>query len=385
MRTTIFVCVLTLVMAAQIAWANPAEISQILRQTRELMESKNYDEAQRIILTGLRNNRSSHKLWLALGYVFEAEGLYEKALQAFYRARDLQFGIEGLPERIIRIQKIIELQQEGLLDKQLPLVEQARQNLKQKRIKAGLEIFVEAVFENRNLLAIENEIISMGLEYFTDENNLIEDVDRKYYTGMYGFFAGNHDLAAVNLEHFIENYPENGKIARAKEILEEVNILLKQLQQSIAQQQRPARASSNVPESAPAQTTRQAGTEQGTSARQTVRRPPPMPQDEYSGLSPEELYAEALNVANRRPIKAIDLLSRITVTNSAQPEHFMTLGDIYSSYSGFEKEALRAYRDLIERFPGSELASEAKQKVLQRNPSAEERSREVHEHFSTQP
>lgn len=380
MRTTTFVCVMILVMAAQVAWANPAEVSQILRQTRELMESKNYTEAQKIILTGLRNNRSSYKLWLALGYVFEAEGQYEKALQAFYRARDLQFGIEGLPERIIRIQKINEQQKDSLLDKNLSLLEQAKQNIKLKRFKSGFEVFAEAVFENRNLLATENAIISEGLNYFTDKNNLIEEPDRYYFIGIYGFFAGNHDLAATNLELFIQNYPESDRIARAKKVYEEVSFLLMQLQQAIAQRQRDTKSSVRERESTSLQTTRETET---PSTKTATRRP--APKDKYSGLSVNDLYSEALDLANKRPVKAIDLLSRITVRDSAQPQHFMTLGDIYSGYPGFEKEALRTYRDLMERFPHSELANEAKQKILQKNPSAEERSRQVYEHFLTQP
>ncbi|KAF1081975.1 MAG: hypothetical protein GQF41_1615 [Candidatus Rifleibacterium amylolyticum] len=83
-----------------------ADNSAVLTQVQELIKQKDYAAAKGLLAQSLKTDRNSYKLWLALGYVYEADNDYEQALKAFMRASELQTGIEGLATRINRLQEL---------------------------------------------------------------------------------------------------------------------------------------------------------------------------------------------------------------------------------------------------------------------------------------
>jgi hypothetical protein len=99
-------------------------------------------------------------------------------------------------------------------------------------------------------------------------------------------------------------------------------------------------------------------------------------------MNPDQLFAEAVSLSATRPIKAINLLSRSMSDGNPPAEHIMTLGDLYAGQQGFAKEAISTYRKIVDRYPGTKQAEEARKKILGMNPSAEQRAKEVFEYFS---
>ncbi len=360
--------------------ASEAQISRILRNTNALMREKKYDEAAQGILAKLKTNRNSYKLWLALGYVLEADEQNEKALKAFYNARNLKMGIEGLRERIIRLEALLALKKEdnSVVENESGILEQAKQSIARKNIKKGLELFSEAVLKDRKLLATENTLLSLGLAYFSNEKNSIVDEERHYYLGLFSFFNGDYDAAGTELEKLVMRFPDSRMLETAQGKIAEINLIKKQMREAsvIA----PAK---NIPPEKTAQNVATADKPATTPVKEPEKTAyiPPVVQDEYAAFSSDELYSEAINLANTRPTKAIGLISRAISKGSDNSAHYQTLADLYASRKGFKKEAIATYRKIIEKFPGTDAEKDARQRILSMNPSANKRSQEVTDYY----
>jgi tetratricopeptide (TPR) repeat protein len=233
MRKTVISAFLLLMSASVSGYAETQDVSGILKTTSTLIREKKYEDAQKLILDGLKKQKDSHKLWLALGYVFEADGQYEKALKAFNAARDLKTGIEGLSERITRLENLLKSTPvSGKTDaKALSLLNQARYQTELKNTHRGLTLFADAVLIDRSILGMESRLVELGLAYYKDPATRLTDEERFYFHGMFAFFAGNYDEAETELKKFVSGFPksDNSKIANGK--LEEIALLKKQLQE----------------------------------------------------------------------------------------------------------------------------------------------------------
>lgn len=381
---------LIMLTTAQVGHSENVQVADILKQTGELMKQRKYTEARELVTAALQNDDKSYNLWLALGYILEADGQYEKALDAFYRARDLKAGLKGLATRIIRLENLLKNapEKEAGSDSSAAYLARAIYFVESGNIKRGLIEFVKAVDLDRSLIGSQQKLIDLGLKFFSNPTNLFTLEEQTSYLGFYSFFAGNYEDAARELKAYIANYPEGSNVKSARSKLDEITALEEQLK-TLKQQPKPIKQTATPPVMKTVQPTVPASSSATVSPSETSypaenERPsytPPKTEDKYAGLDPEQLYSEAMSQAKERPLKAIGLLGRALKVDSARPEFFSSLADLYASQKGFEKEAISTYRQIMDKFPGTLAASEAKRKILEMNPSPEQRAREVNEYF----
>lgn len=388
MRRIAFAAFILLASTPLASSAESKGVSDILKSTGELMKERKYKEAQQIIVSGLKNDKNSYKLWLALGYVLEADSQFEKALKAFYQARELKTNITGLPERITRLENLLNSPGSNLLDKEkaeaASMLARARYYVATKSIKKGLLEFAGAVSLDRSILGSERQLIELGQEFFANPDSLLTTEEKTYYLGLYSFFAGNYEEAAKELNSYISSFPTGTNVATAKLKLEEIATLESQIKSMEAQSKLEKQPEKTVKAPKAEETAKPstAQTPPQTEAEAVASYVAPQVVDEYANLDSEQLYSEAMAIAEQRPLKAIGILGRAIKSGNAQPDCYQSLADLYASRKGFEKDAISTYREIMEKFPGTRMAEDAKQKILKLNPSPEQRAKEVSEHFT---
>jgi tetratricopeptide (TPR) repeat protein len=202
-----------------------ADSSAILSQAQEFIKQKDYSAAKGLLARQLKIDRNSYKLWLALGYVYEADNDYEQALKAFMRASELQTGIDGLATRITRLQELVKSQPKKAAADSTDAAAKARELLNTARYKHSFKdflesykIFVEAVELDRSILAHDYGFIENGLKYFNENANKPE---YQFYLGAYNFYAGLYPKADDMLSDYIREYPQGQYVETAKSLLQE--------------------------------------------------------------------------------------------------------------------------------------------------------------------
>ncbi|PKL43257.1 MAG: hypothetical protein CVV41_11090 [Candidatus Riflebacteria bacterium HGW-Riflebacteria-1] len=209
-----------------------ADSSAILNQAQEFIKQKDYSAAKGLLARQLKIDRNSYKLWLALGYVYEADNDYEQALKAFMRASELQTGIDGLATRITRLQELVKSQPKKAAADSTDAAAKARELLNTARYKHSFKdflesykIFVEAVELDRSLLANDYGFIDRGLKYFSENANQPE---HQFYLGAYNFYAGLYPRSEEMLADYIRDYPQGAQAAKAKTLLQECKDIIAQ-------------------------------------------------------------------------------------------------------------------------------------------------------------
>ncbi len=219
------------VLAAGLAMAT--DNSAVLNQVQELIKQKDYAAAKGILAQRLKVDRNSYKLWLALGYVYEADNDYEQALKAFLRASELQTGIEGLATRINRLQELVKSQPKKAVDSEASDAQSRARNLlinarykhSFKDYLEAYQLFIQAVELDRSILARDYGFINNGLNYFNENANQPE---HQFYLGAYNFYSGIYPKADDMLSDYIKEYPEGKNIETAKNMLQECRDIVAQ-------------------------------------------------------------------------------------------------------------------------------------------------------------
>jgi len=395
MRRIALAAVLFMTSGSVLNAAESKMVSDVLKKTSELMRERKYQEAKRLVSDSLEKEKESHRLWLAMGYISEADGKYQEALKAFYEARKLKADSEGLKERIARLENLLKgaAKPAGATSEATETLARARYFVESGNTKKGLIEFVKAVYLDRNLIGSEQKMIDLGLKFFSNPENLFTTEEKTCYLGFYSFFAGNYADARRELTDYVTRFPDGSEVAKAKQQLEEINQLEEQLRSMKNPAKTPAKPpvkqTEKRPEEKPADMTAETtpdtaknDVQKGSEDKPVYVQTPKV--DEYAGMDSAQLYSEAMSLAERRPLKAIGLLGRAINEGTTDPQYYQSLADLYASRKGFEKEAISTYRAIMEKFPGTMAASEAKRKILQMNPSAEQRAKEVFEHFQQQ-
>ncbi len=219
------------VLSANLIFA--ADNSAVLNQVQELIQQKDYAAAKGILAQRLKIDRNSYKLWLALGYVYEADNDFEQALKAFMRASELQTGIEGLATRINRLQELAKSQPKKKADagtadaqsKARNLLINARYKHSFKDYLEAYQLFIQAVELDRSILAHDYGFINNGLQYFNENANL---PGHQFYIGAYSFYAGLYPRADDMLSDYIREYPEGEYLQTARGLLQECRDIVAQ-------------------------------------------------------------------------------------------------------------------------------------------------------------
>lgn len=393
MRRIALAAVLFLTSGSALNAAESKMVSEILKKTSELMRERKYQEARQLVSESLKQEKESHRLWLAMGYIYEADGKYQEALEAFYEARKLKADSEGLKERIARLENLLKgtATPAGATSEANETLTRARYFVDSGNTKKGLVEFVKAVYLDRSLIGSEQKMIDLGLKFFSNPENLFTTEEKTCYLGFYSFFAGNYADARRELTDYVTRFPEGSEVAKAKQQLDEINQLEEQLRSMKTPAKTPVKPpvkpADKKPEDKPAEAASpETNPESAKVADQNASEEKPAyvqtPKvDEYAGMDSAQLYSEAMSLAERRPLKAIGLLGRAINEGTTDPQYYQSLADLYASRKGFEKEAISTYRDIMEKFPGTMAAADAKRKILQMNPSVEQRAKEVFEHF----
>lgn len=391
MRRIALSAILFLTSGCMLNAAESKVVSEVLKKTSELMRERKYQEARQLVSESLEKEKESHRLWLAMGYISEADGKYQEALEAFYEARKLKADSEGLKERISRLENLLKgTMAPTTTSEATETLTRAKYFVESGNTKKGLVEFVKAVYLDRSLIGSEQKMIDLGLKFFSNPENLFTTEEKTCYLGFYSFFAGNYADARRELTDYVARFPEGSEVAKAKQQLDEINQLEEQLRAMKTPAKTPAKPPvkqvEKKPEEKPGETAAESNpetvkTDESKSSEETPVYVKTPKVDEYAGMDSAQLYSEAMTLAERRPLKAIGLLGRAIKEGSAEPQYYQSLADLYASRKGFEKEAISTYRAIMEKFPGTMAASDAKRKILQMNPSAEQRAKEVFEHF----
>jgi len=389
MRRIALAAVLFLTSGSVLNAAESKMVSEVLKKTSELMRERKYQEARQLVSESLKQEKESHRLWLAMGYISEADGKYQEALEAFYEARKLKADSEGLKERIARLENLLKGSATPATSNSeaTETLTRARYFVESGNTKKGLVEFVKAVYLDRSLIGSEQKMIDLGLKFFSNPENLFTTEEKTCYLGFYSFFAGNYADARRELTDYVTRFPEGSEVAKAKQQLEEINQLEEQLRSMKTPVKTPVKPpvkqAEKKPEEKPAEAaspeTDKAADQKSSEEKPVYVQTPKV--DEYAGMDSAQLYSEAMSLAERRPLKAIGLLGRAINEGTTDPQYYQSLADLYASRKGFEKEAISTYRAIMEKFPGTMAAADAKRKVLQMNPSVEQRAKEVFEHF----
>lgn len=392
MRRIALAAVLFLTSGSVLNAAESKMVSEVLKKTSELMRERKYQEARQLVSESLKQEKESHRLWLAMGYISEADGKYQEALEAFYEARKLKADSEGLKERIARLENLLKGAATPATSNSeaTETLTRARYFVESGNTKKGLVEFVKAVYLDRSLIGSEQKMIDLGLKFFSNPENLFTTEEKTCYLGFYSFFAGNYADARRELTDYVTRFPEGSEVAKAKQQLEEINQLEEQLRSMKTPVKTPVKPpvkqAEKKPEEKPAEAaspeTDKAADQKSSEEKPVYVQTPKV--DEYAGMDSAQLYSEAMSLAERRPLKAIGLLGRAINEGTTDPQYYQSLADLYASRKGFEKEAISTYRTIMEKFPGTMAASDAKRKILQMHPSAEQRAKEVFEHFQQQ-
>jgi tetratricopeptide (TPR) repeat protein len=206
-----------------------SEISDTLNSVQALLKEKNYHRAQRVLIDKLKTNQNSYKLWLALGYVYEADENFSKALKAFMLASELKTNIPGLTDRILRLQQIVKTQRnaKGQDKTSQSLFERARYQIAFGQKKEGFKTLYEAIEADRSLLSDDYGLIPQGMEYFKNNPDLI--TDSEFYLGAFQYYAGYYNQALNTLNKFIADAGTSPRQKDAKKIVEECQMILEQI------------------------------------------------------------------------------------------------------------------------------------------------------------
>ena len=348
------------------------------------MRERRYKEARQLVNEGLKNDEKSHKLWLALGYILEADGQHAEALKAFYRSKALNADTAGLNERIKRLESLVKVAPKPVSTSNNPqaaeALAKARNYIETGEVKKGLIEFANAVHHDRALLATEQNMIDLGLIFFSDPEKLYTNEEKTCYLGFYYFFAGNYKEAAKELNTYVNKYPEGSEIERARARLAEIAFIEEQLKAMKPGKPllKPAPVSPIKPEEKPQDKQPAPAVAPGEEMAATLQ---PAAVDELAGLDAGQLYDEAMAIVNQKPLKAMGILGKAISSDGTKPEYYQSLADLYAARKGFAKEAVSTYRQIMDKFPGTIHAAEAKQKILNMNPSTEQRAREVSEYY----
>ena len=211
-----------------------SDTASTLNQVQDLIKKQDYTTAKGLLARRLKIDRNSYKLWLALGYVYEADSDYEQALKAFVRASELQTGIEGLATRITRLQELVKSQPAkkaaDASDKETRaanLLNDARYKYSFKDYLEAYQLFIEAVELDRSILAHDYGFINNGLEYFNKNANQPE---HQFYLGAFSFYSGLYSKAEEMLTDYSKEYPDGTHVEIAKRMIQECKEIVAQVQ-----------------------------------------------------------------------------------------------------------------------------------------------------------
>ena len=206
-----------------------SEISRTLKSVQTFIKAKEYDQAQNLLIRKLKTNQNSYKLWLALGYVYEADSNYDKALKAFKLASELKTNIPGLTDRILRLQQLVKTQRKSPDSEKTAqsLFERARYQIAFGQKKEGFKTLYEAIEADRSLLSDDYGLIPRGLNYFKENPDMLSDAN--FYLGAFQYYAGYYNQALQTLENFVADAQPSPRQKDAKAIIEECKMVLEQI------------------------------------------------------------------------------------------------------------------------------------------------------------
>ena len=359
------------------SFATPQKTSKILKQVKSLMVKKDLEQAQAVLSKSLKKYKNSYRLWLALGYILESQGKYDKALNALYKAKNLKLGIPGLHTRIQRLEDLLKAQKrlaqlQHTDGKALFLLQKARYKIRFKKIVEGLKLFIEAVKLDRKILAEDHSILNKGIKFLVENHQNNED--KRYLLANFYFYAGNYKKAQTTLTSFISDFKNSKHLKEANKLLKEIDQINKlKKDQPLADSQ----SKHLAPKITEKKKIKQKEEKQSTKSQEEYK---PDINDEYANYESDQLYQEGLESVEEKPSRAIKLISKaVKRTSTPSSNMLMTLADLYSLRKSSHKAAVRNYRKIMKLFPGTEEAQAARQKILDLQPSNMQRAREVRE------
>lgn len=225
-KYVILACLLTLILSCISTAAS--NVADVLNQVKEHLKQKDFASARTLLTDALKTNKEEYRLWLGLGYVYEEEQDYPKALQAFTFASELKTNIPGLSERIIRIQELVKTNWKEISgDSTEKTDEKANQSLLEKaryllafgKELEGYKTFYEAVEADRSILANDFGLVEKGLNFFLKNSG--KDPESEFFTGAYQYFSGQYDKASAQLKKYISKNEDSPRSQDAKKLLEE--------------------------------------------------------------------------------------------------------------------------------------------------------------------
>lgn len=204
-----------------------AEVKSVITDVQNLMKNKEFGAAKDLLNRQIKLNKTSYKLWMALGYVLEIENDFKQALVAFERASELKPGIDGVAVKINRMRELAKIQPtKSDLPESEKLFFKSRVFDSQSKTYEACKLFVEAIELDRSLLAKDFGLIEKGLAFFQENPDLPE---QKFYLGTFYFFAGHYSPAETILGEYVTKHPDGPKLKLAQKYILECKEIVAQI------------------------------------------------------------------------------------------------------------------------------------------------------------
>ncbi len=381
-----------------------------ITQARELMQKKNFPQAVNVLRAALKEKPKDPNLWVAMGYAQESAGDLVAALEAFKKAQQIKLGLEGVALKIITLEKKVQ----ELKGQSAPAGDQLTEDQKKARAmlakilkdwrggkaESAFPAFLECAELDPTIVSDDQGIVQDAIRFYSVQGRA-EIPLNSYNLGVYQHFNGALDEALAALRKALE-----GKLADAtREKAQKRIAMIEEAKRSIAAlaptpEKPPSKSPSQQPKEpakpqavdslaakvAMMKATTSMGTEApgGTGASGGGGNQVSL-SDQLSGVGADQIFAQALEIKEKSPAKAINLISE-ALRKKPDPNMLLTLGDVYLSHSKANmSEAIDAYQRVVMNFPKSPLAQEAKNRIKALQPSTEQRSKEVAEYFEKHP
>ena len=369
----------------------------ILDQAKDLIsKQKNATQAAELLETGVKQYPKDYRFWVTLGVAYEAMNELEKAISAYKTALEIKI-VPGLSTRVLGLENKVVMGkafQAFMLEEQKrtsrklsskELFEQAVKDRAEKKFDSAFQKYIECVSQDGTYLGINDRgIIKSALEYY--QRRVRDKVpDSRYYLAIYYFFAGNFDEAIKGFQTFLREEPSSKLCKSAAErlkALEELKGRLKIANQALEAASKTAKIASPTTTSTSSTASGTGSVSSETAAVQKTLTITELSESKEAG----DLFSEAREMKARKQMGKASALMQAALNKKADPDLLMEYADLNMELAKKGNPvgmnvAITAYREIMAKFPNSQLATEAKEKVLAMQPTPAKRGEEIDKHF----
>ncbi|MBF0503150.1 MAG: tetratricopeptide repeat protein [Candidatus Riflebacteria bacterium] len=380
--------------AVQAVEKTPKDI--VLERARDLKRAGHSKQSADVLREAIKKWPDDPKMWLALSYVLESIPDYSGALDALKHVQKLRPSMPNLLPRVRDLEAKISQEKVGKDEYLTPQEQKAKelflQAVKEKsfgKFDLAFPRFIDVVdLDPRFLDGKDSGMIQAAINYYREQKK--SDIpDSYYYLGVYQFFSQNFDYATALFQQYLAKNPSPEMVQKTRERLQAIDKAKAALAESMAQTSQPAKLPVPTPtpkKNVPKIATPTPGLIPVASDAAPAALTGVAPDAEYAGKSADELISEATAAREAGKIgKAINIMTAATQL-APSATNLMALADIYYANSqagdaGATRSAVQMYHSIMNAYPNSPEANQARKRLLTYQVPVAQRSKEVLEFF----